>query len=128
MSKPCDDFKDMKETYFKSVEDIVSDSPIPNYEVPMGSISAESFLGSALGHMEDRGATYDTPGGERSMGKTVVAFNAITGHSIKESDGWLLLQLLKDTRQWSREGCHLDSAEDCIAYAALKGEALSRGD
>ena len=56
----------------------------------------------------------------------VAAFNALTGRDLAEADGWLLLQLLKDARQWSGSGFHKDSAEDCIAYAALKAEALER--
>ncbi len=47
---------------------------------------------------------------------------------ITESEVWLLLQLLKDVRQWSREDYHQDSAEDCIAYAALKAESLESGE
>lgn len=91
-------------------------------------ISASGFLHKAANIMEERGKTYDSPKGERSMGKAVEAFNAITSHSLSESEGWLLLQLLKDVRQWSRDGYHGDSAEDCIAYAALKAESLQNGD
>lgn len=89
---------------------------------------ATEFLSKALNLLEERGKDYDQPEGERSMGKTVVAFNAITGHNLKESDGWLILQLLKDVRQnQNRDSYHADSAEDCISYAALKAEALAEG-
>ena len=88
--------------------------------------TAQNNLRAAAKHMDDRAAEYDSPEGERSMGKTVVAFNAITGRDLTEAEGWLLLQLLKDVRQWSRPNYHQDSAEDCIAYAALKAEALAR--
>ena len=73
--------------------------------------------------MKERAATYDKPDGERSMGRTVAAFNAITGRDLTEPEGWLLLQILKDVRLFQRPGYHADSAEDCIAYAALKAEA-----
>lgn len=73
--------------------------------------------------MRDRAATYDKPDGERSMGRAVEAFNAITGRDLTEPEGWLLLQVLKDVRLFQRPGYHADSAEDCIAYAALKAEA-----
>lgn len=86
-------------------------------------IDALSLLDQAAGHMRDRAATYDQAGGERSMGRTVDAFNAITGRDLTEAEGWLLLQLLKDVRLFTRPGYHADSAEDCIAYAALKAEA-----
>ena len=85
--------------------------------------TAPDLLSKATQHMKDRAATYDKPEGERSMGKTVQAFNAITGRDLKESEGWLLLQLLKDVRLFQRPGYHADSAEDCIAYAALKAES-----
>ena len=88
---------------------------------------AAELLGRAARHMHDRASTYDEPGGERSMGKAVAAFNAITGRDLTESEGWLLLQVLKDVRLYARSGYHADSAEDCIAYAALKAEAKSKG-
>jgi hypothetical protein len=88
---------------------------------------AAELLGRAARHMHDRAATYDKPEGERSMGRAVQAFNAITGHSLSESEGWLLLQVLKDVRLFTRSDYHADSAEDCIAYAALKAEAKSKG-
>lgn len=92
------------------------------------TVQATDFLSKALTLLEERGKDYDQPQGERSMGKTVQAFNAITGHTLKESEGWLLLQLLKDVRQWSNpDSYHADSAEDCISYAALKAEALIEG-
>lgn len=89
-------------------------------------VQAAELLGRAARHMHDRASTYDAPGGERSMGKAVAAFNAITGHTLTESEGWLLLQVLKDVRLFTRSAYNADSAEDCIAYAALKAEA--RGD
>lgn len=88
--------------------------------------SAADYLGKAKALMIERGKQYDKPEGERSMGKAVMAFNAITGRNIRESEGWLLLQILKDVRQWQNPAFHADSAEDCVAYAALKAEALEQ--
>lgn len=88
-------------------------------------MSAETFLTAAAAHMAERGKTYDQPNGERSMARTVAAFVAITGKELTEAEGWLFMQILKDVRQWQRPGFHADSAEDCIAYAALKAEALA---
>lgn len=85
--------------------------------------TAPALLSKAASIMEERGKQYDKPEGERSMGKAVQAFNAITDRDLTESEGWLLLQVLKDVRLWQRPGYHQDSAEDCIAYAALKAEA-----
>lgn len=85
--------------------------------------TAESFLRQAAELMKERGKQYDQPGGERSMGKTVEAFNAITGRNLSESEGWLLMGLLKSVRQYSGD-YHRDSAEDKVAYAALEAESL----
>jgi hypothetical protein len=89
--------------------------------------SASGFLRRADQIMEERGKTYDAPAGERSMARTVQAFNAITGNDLTEAEGWLLMQLLKDVRQWQRPAFHQDSADDGVAYAALKAEALANG-
>lgn len=92
--------------------------------------TATELLERAAQHMRDRANTYDQPQGERSMGRAVAAFNAITGRegsaALRESEGWLLLQLLKDARLFTRpDFYHADSAEDCIAYAALKAESMA---
>lgn len=86
---------------------------------------ATQLLKKAIRLQEERAATYDVGGtmdGERSMGKTVAAFNIITGRNLSESEGWLLLQVLKDVRDRTN-GPHLDSLEDGIAYSSLKAEA-----
>lgn len=88
-------------------------------------MNATDILNKAAGHMADRAATYDKPEGERSMGRAVQAFNAITGRDLSESEGWLLLQVLKSVRLFTRPGYHADSAEDGVAYAALVAEAKS---
>lgn len=111
------------------LEDLADvDTSKGNLQFPARVGSAIDMLRAAAKHMEDRASTYDQKGGERSMQRTVAAFNCITGRDLTESEGWLLMQLLKDVRQWQRPGeFHQDSAEDCIAYAALKAEALSDG-
>lgn len=92
-------------------------------------MKAPQLLQKAADIMIERGKQYDKPEGERSMGAAVRAFNAITGKDLTEPEGWLLLQVLKDVRQWQNpERYHADSAEDCIAYAALKAEALASPD
>lgn len=88
-------------------------------------MKAEQFLSKAKKLMEERGKTYDSAEGERSASKTADAFNAITGHSLSESDVWLMLLLLKQVRQWSKEEYHADSAEDSVSYAALLAESLA---
>lgn len=86
--------------------------------------SATQIAQTSLKHIQERAVTYDSSTGERSALKTAIAFNAITGKNLSEAEVFLLLQLLKDVRQWQKNDYHQDSAEDCIAYAALKAEAL----
>ena len=89
------------------------------------TMTASDFLGAALNHLGDRASTYDNPTGERSMGRTVEAFNAITGHKLTEEHGWLLMCLLKQVR--SQQGKYKsDSYEDGAAYFALMGECAAK--
>lgn len=92
-----------------------------------GPTTAPGLLQAAAGHMEDRAKTYDQPGGERSMGKTVAAFNAVTGRDLTEAEGWLMMILLKAVRSQQRATPHLDSVEDLAAYSGLYGEARMAG-
>lgn len=100
--------------------------PTPKAEPkPSTMIPASAFLKKGLGHMEDRAVTYDKEGGERSMGKTVAAFNVITGSNLTEEEGWLFMEILKQAR--SMQGAFkADNYEDLAAYAALRGECASR--
>ncbi len=113
-------------------KDLIWDSSLVDLKFSIDSYrvvttnTAVNFLESAAVIMRQRGEQYDSPGGERSMGKCVEAFNVITGKNLTESEGWLLMQLLKDVRQWQNAGFHRDSAEDCVAYSALKAEALAK--
>ena len=84
---------------------------------------AGDLLSLASDTLAERGRERDKPGGERSMARAVAAFNAITGRGLRESEGWLLLALLKMVRGEQRAAPHPDSIEDLIAYAALYGEA-----
>lgn len=110
-----------------SIVELTDEVELPAEKPDPYPVKAAELLGRAAMHMHDRSATYDKPEGERSMGRAVEAFNAITGHKLSESEGWLLLQVLKDVRLFTRSEYHADSAEDCIAYAALKAEAKGKG-
>jgi len=88
--------------------------------------TALSFLCNAGEIMKERGKQYDAEDGERSMGKTVAAFNSITGRDLSESDGWLLMLILKQVRQWQTDDFHEDSAIDSVSYAALLAESLAK--
>lgn len=89
--------------------------------------TAPGILATAADIMVARGKQYDKPQGERSMGQAVQAFNAITGRDLRESEGWLLLQVLKDVRDCQRTAGHEDSLIDGVAYSALKAEARLAG-
>ncbi len=117
-SQPEDIRALLKQAYFDGID---AGKPV----VPLLQYAPE-FLRRAADIMTERGKQYDKPEGERSMGKCVTAFNIVTGRDLTEAEGWLLLQILKDVRQWQRPGFHQDSAEDCIAYAALKAEAKQK--
>ena len=78
--------------------------------------------------MDERGKQYDKPQGERSMQAAVAAFNAISGYSLTEADGFLLMAILKMVRDQQRETPHRDSIEDLVAYASLYGEARLHGE
>lgn len=99
---------------------------IEDTTTPDDSPTAFELLNRASGHMQARAATYDKPEGERSMGATVAAFNAVTGHKLTEAHGWLLMALLKMVRDNQREAPHVDSCEDLVAYVSLYGEARLR--
>jgi len=89
-------------------------------------MKSTEFLQAAIDVQAERGKQYDKPSGERSMAATVSAFNCITGSTLEESDGWMLLGLLKLVRQSQNpEQYHHDSALDFVAYASLYAEAAS---
>ena len=87
-------------------------------------MSAIELLEKAAGHLKDRAETYDKPGGERSIGATVAAFNAVTGDGLMNSEerGWLFMSILKMVRS-QQGGYRADNYEDGAAYFALMGEA-----
>ena len=97
-----------------------------NEAVAVPKPKAAEMLGRAAALLHERGQSYDKPEGERSMARTVSAFNAITGRDLTEAEGWLFMQQLKQVRLFTRSGYHADSAEDNIAYAALMAEAKER--
>jgi hypothetical protein len=97
-----------------------------NEAVAVPKPKAAEMLGRAAALLHERGQSYDKPQGERSMARTVSAFNTITGRDLTEAEGWLFMQQLKQVRLFTRSGYHADSAEDNIAYAALMAEAKER--
>lgn len=88
-------------------------------------MKAPDILKQAAKHIEDRAAKRDKPDGERSMGKTVAAFNAVTGNNLSERDGWVFMQMVKLARACTTPSGSPDDYEDAAAFSALAGEAAS---
>lgn len=89
------------------------------FKIPPG---APTILLLAAAHIGARAATRDLPQGERSMARTVAAFNALTGHTLSERDGWMFMAQLKAARALA--GAHNpDDYQDGAAYFALAGES-----
>jgi hypothetical protein len=83
-------------------------------------MTAERILRTAADVMAERGKKRDT-GKERSMARTVRAFNAVTGLSLTETQGWVFMAVLKLAREAS--GHDPDNFVDGAAYMALAGES-----
>ena len=86
-------------------------------------MKAQQFLKEGVATMDERGKDRDA-GEERSMGKTVRAFNALTGHDISERDGWLFMAVLKAARAATTPTGRVDDYVDGAAYFALAGESV----
>lgn len=84
-------------------------------------LNAPEILLAAAEAIADRAKVRDTAA-ERSMGRCVAAFNALTGHNLTEVDGWEFMVILKLAR--ARGGkYHADDRLDATAYQALAAEA-----
>lgn len=89
------------------------------------SIPAPRFLESAAQHMKDRAEQRDSGAGERSMEKTVAAFNTIYNQKLTTEEGWMFMVLLKMVR--ASNGVFVaDDYEDGAAYFGLAGETASQ--
>ena len=90
-------------------------------------IGADEILQVANEAIVQRGVMYDSTGQqqERSMGKVVTMFNALTGHELTREQGWKFMCLLKLARSEQGE-FSLDSFIDLAAYAALAGEEAAK--
>lgn len=83
---------------------------------------AATVLRTAASLIEQRAEQRDSATGEKSMAKTVEAFNSIYGTQLTEVQGWHFMELLKMVR--SAYGIYVeDDYLDKVAYAALAAEA-----
>lgn len=95
----------------------------PNSRVG-ASTDAASILQQAKDCLVNRAVERDKEQ-ERSMKSCVEAFNALTGKSLTEGDGWLLMVCLKASRAKGGR-FRLDDYVDGAAYFALYGEAAAK--
>ena len=87
----------------------------------MGKDHIEFVFDDAKATIISRGEERDQPDGERTIPRCVTAFNAITGHSLSNCDGWLFMEILKKCR--SVQGRYkYDDYRDGVGYAALRAE------
>jgi hypothetical protein len=108
------------------VQDIVYARSSIGAEQPAASVSVR-LLKACVKVQSERGKEHGNNESERSFGSVAVAFNAITGKALTAAEVCLILQILKDVRQWSKPTrLHHDSVLDGVSYAALKGEELYR--
>lgn len=89
------------------------------------SFHALDLLGGAATALKDRARTRDAADGERSMAKTVAAFNAVFGTDLSEEQGWQFMVILKMVRGSQGEAI-ADDYTDEAGYAALAGEAAGK--
>lgn len=87
-------------------------------------INASDILQQAKDCLVNRASERDKEQ-ERSMKSCVEAFNALTGKSLTETDGWIFMTVLKLARSQGGK-FKLDDYVDMAAYAALAGESGSK--
>lgn len=92
----------------------------------MKAVKAESLLETASTVVRDRVCVRDADG-QRTMRKTVIAFNTLHGTDLTESQGWQFMEILKIARSSQGEFC-IDDYLDGAGYAALAGEAAASED
>ncbi len=87
----------------------------------MGRDHIEWVFDDAKDTIVSRGEERDQADGERTIPRCVTAFNAITGHKLSNTDGWLFMEVLKKCR--SVQGSYkYDDFRDGVGYAALRAE------
>lgn len=91
-------------------------------------VKAWEFVEKAADEMKQRKAVYDPDkdsDGERSMGRTVAMFNALTEHELTEEQGWMFMVCLKMVRSQSGK-YQADDYVDGAAYVGLAGECAQK--
>lgn len=90
-------------------------------------MDACEILHAASECIGDRAKDRDLPDGERTMARTIAAFEALTKVKISEPQGWLFMVILKAAR--ATAGRHrADDWIDLCGYGALAGESVERAN
>lgn len=100
-----------------------SDDEAPTLNAPPKS--AADILREAAAVIEQRAAVRELPDGERSMARTVQAYNALTGSTLSELDGWIFMCVLKLARG-TAGAPQVDDFTDLGGYAALAAERVQQ--
>ncbi len=95
-------------------------------EMPLPVSPALDILYYAASILQERGAARDQASGERSMKKIVAIFQALTGVTLSEYEGWKFMQAVKLARQ-TLPFFRSDDYVDSINYEALAAECRSQG-
>lgn len=92
------------------------------------SKTSVEYLNECIEVQKQRGEQYDSAGtGERSFSAAAQAYNAITGRDLKGSDVCLMLEMVKNVRQYSDPSrLHEDSVLDKVSYSSLWAEELNK--
>lgn len=117
---------------FTEMHEVQKEQLRPDVKLKLHGISGQhptplsvDILNQAIEAQRDRAATYDSPTGERSMGKTVAMFRILHGFDLTEEQGWQFMELLKMARS-SQGDFKLDNYVDGSGYASLAGDAAYR--
>lgn len=86
--------------------------------------TATTLLQEGQDILKARAALRDSDDGGRSMARAVAIFNAWTGSSMSEEDGWRFMIALKQAREIQGD-FHKDDYQDLVNYSALLGECAS---
>lgn len=120
-----------KHLYHQPIENLVKQKKRPENPGQQPACGASTqrqtagdILAKARAAIGDRAATRDIAE-ERSMARTVTAFNALARHNLSETDGWLFMAILKAARSTAGTPTE-DDYIDGAAYFALAGESAGQ--
>lgn len=97
----------------------------PQQPLKLHPASSADILRKCVEVQQERGKQRDSDTGERSMKRTVDAFNAAFGKDLTETEGWMFMVCLKMARSVNGD-FQLDDYIDGTSYFALAGESAAK--